>query len=90
MLLPDPQDEIRQLAKRYNLEPAIGVFIEKLVKLPPQQRKTIADFIVETALEVNRIEEEVEEEEDSIDKKVEAYRKALEQEKEAKGKSEVI
>ena len=88
MFLPEQQDEISQLAKKYNLEPAIRVFIQKLVTLPPQQRKIVSDLIMETALEISQIEDQ--EEEDSIDQQVEAYRRALELEKEAKGKSEAI
>ena len=87
MFLPESQDEIDQLTKRYNLEPAIQIFIKKLVSLPPEQRKIVSALIMDTALEVSQIEDQ--EEEDSIDKQVEAYRKALEAEKEAKAKSEV-
>ena len=87
MFLPESQDEIDQLTKRYNLEPAIQIFIKKLVSLPPEQRKIVSALIMDMALEVSQIEDQ--EEEDSIDKQVEAYRKALEAEKEAKAKSEV-
>ena len=87
MFLPESQDEIDQLTKRYNLEPAIQIFIKKLVSLPPEQRKIVSALIMDTALEVSQIEDQ--EEENSIDKQVDAYRKALEAEKEAKAKSEV-
>lgn len=87
MFLPEPQDEIDQLAKRYNLEPTIQIFIKKLVNLPPEHRKIVSALIMDTALEVSQIEDQ--EEEDSIDQQVEAYRRALEMEKEAKAKSEI-
>lgn len=84
MFLPESQDEIDQLTKRYNLEPAIQIFIKKLVSLPPEQRKIVSALIMDTALEVSQIEDQ--EEEDSIDQQVEAYRRALEMEKRSKGK----
>ena len=98
MFIPDAKDELDALAKKYNYSGAIQVLIEKLVTLPPNQQEAVTDFLIEFAAGVQSLKDAGSnprhtiasmQSEMSIDEKVEAYRKALEQEKEAEEKSEV-
>lgn len=90
MFLPDTGDEIEALVKKYNCSPKVSAFIKKLVTLPPDQQATVMDFFIGFTADVKSAENMEEDKRDlSIDEKVEAYRRALEEEKEAAEKSEV-
>lgn len=90
MFLPDTGDEIEALVKKYNCSPKVSAFIKKLITLPPDQQATVMDFFIGFTADVKSAENMEEDKRDlSIDEKVEAYRRALEEEKEAAEKSEV-
>ena len=100
MFAPNVSNELEALAKKYNYSAAVQVFIEKLVNLTPEQQAVVADFLVEFAAGIQDMKDAGIDPkgkafplggaaEMSIDEKVEAYRRALEEEKEAAEKSEV-
>ena len=91
---PKP-DDIDRLVSARGLSPEIGIFIRKLVSLPPEQMVAVTDFLVDLARELQELpredpeEEETEKEGKSIDERVEEYRQALllEQDTEESGAS---
>lgn len=44
MFMPEPKSELEALTKRYNLSAADEFFVERFVKLKPDERKVITDF----------------------------------------------
>lgn len=98
MFLPDAGDELEALAKKYNYSAALAVFVEKLVNLSPEKKDAVTNFLVEVAAGIQGLKDagidpngqafpqggvpDI-----SIDEKVEAYRRALEEEA-AGGKGE--
>lgn len=44
IFLPEPKSELEALAKRYRLTDDDKFFVEKFVKLSPEERKVITDF----------------------------------------------
>ena len=44
MFLPEPKIELEALAKRYDLSAVDEFFVERFVKLKPEERKVITDF----------------------------------------------
>lgn len=46
MFLPEPKSELEALAKRYDLSATDDFFVERFVKLKPDERKVITDFFL--------------------------------------------
>ena len=46
MFLPEPKNELEALVKRYDLSAADEFFVERFVKLKPDERKVITDFFL--------------------------------------------
>ena len=44
MFMPEPKSELEALTKRYDLSAADEFFVERFVKLKPDERKVITDF----------------------------------------------
>ena len=99
MFAPDAGDELEALAKKYGYSGAVAMLVEKLVSLPPDHLEIVTDFLIEFASGIQSMKDagidprgkafpHGEALELSIDEKVEAYRRALEEEKEAAEKSE--
>lgn len=91
MFAPEAGDELEALVNKYHLDNAIRVFIEKLISLPEKDRAVVSRLLLETAAGVESMKAAgVDPEaaafpdpvEMSIDEKVEAYRRALEEEAE--------
>lgn len=101
MFAPESNDELEALAKKYGYSAAVQVLIEKLVNLSPEQQEAVTDFLIEFAAGIQQMKDagadpsgkafpaQTDPDEMTIDEKVEAYRRALEEEKEAKERSEV-
>lgn len=101
MFAPESNDELEALAKKYGYSAAVQVLIEKLVNLSPEQQEAVTDFLIEFAAGIQQMKDagadpsgkafpaQTDPDEMTIDEKVEAYRRALEEEKRAEGKSEV-
>lgn len=98
MFLPDAGDELEALAKKYNYTAAIAVAIEKVVNMSEEQQAVITDFLIEFAAGIQSMKDAGIDPKGkafprggsadlSIDEKVEAYRRALEEEA-AGGKGE--
>ena len=98
MFLPDAGDELEALAKKYNYTAAIAVAIEKVVNMSEEQQAIITDFLIEFAAGIQSMKDAGIDPKGkaflqggaadlSIDEKVEAYRRALEEEA-AGGKGE--
>lgn len=98
MFLPDACDELEALAKKYNYTAAIAVAIEKVVNMSEEQQAVITDFLIEFAAGIQSMKDAGIDPKGkafprggaadlSIDEKVEAYRRALEEEA-AGGKGE--
>lgn len=99
MFAPDAGDELEALAKKYNYSAAVSVLVEKLVNLSPERQAVVTDFLIEFASGVQSMKDagidpkgkafpQGDPEEMTIDEKVEAYRRALEEEQAAGGKGE--
>ena len=99
MFAPDPGDELEALAKKYNISGAVAVLVEKLVNLAPDRQAVVTDFLIEFASGIQSMKDagrdpagnafpHGEAPEMSIDEKVEAYRRALEEEAAAAVKGE--
>lgn len=91
MFAPDAGDELEALAKKYNYSGAVAVLVEKLVNLAPDRQAVVTDFLIEFASGIQSMKDagrdpagnafpQGEAPEMSIDEKVEAYRRALEEE----------
>lgn len=91
MFAPDPGDELEALAKKYNISGAVAVLVEKLVNLAPDRQAVVTDFLIEFASGIQTMKDagldpagsafpNGKTPEMSIDDKVEAYRRALEEE----------
>lgn len=99
MFIPDASDEIEQVVNKYHLSNEMQVFIEKLVHTPPEVQDALINLIAETAAGIKSMEEcganpsapaFSTSSEMSIDEKVEDYRRQLELEEKAKGKSKAL
>lgn len=101
MFAPDPGDELEALAKKYNISGAVAVLVEKLVNLTPDRQAVVTDFLIEFASGIQTMKDagrdpargafpQGEAPEMSIDEKVEAYRRALEEEAAGKGKKSEV
>lgn len=99
MFAPDAGDELEALAKKYGYSGAVAALVEKLVNLPPDRQEVVTDFLIEFASGIQSMKDagidpkgkafpQGEPAEMSIDEKVEAYRRALEEEQAAGGKGE--
>lgn len=99
MFAPDAGDELEALAKKYGYSAAVAVLVEKLVNLPPERQAVVTDFLIEFASGIQSMKDagadpkgkafpQGEAPEMSIDEKVEAYRRALEEEAAATVKGE--
>lgn len=99
MFAPDAGGELEALAKKYNYSGAVQVLVEKLINLSPERQAVVTDFLIEFASGIQSMKDAGTDpkgkafphdspEEMSIDEKVEAYRRALEEEKAAQGKGE--
>ena len=91
MFAPDAGNELEALAKKYGYSAAVAVLVEKLVSLPPERQAVVTDFLIEFASGIQSMKDagsdpkgkafpQGEAPEMSIDEKVEAYRRALEEE----------
>ena len=103
MFLPDAGDELEALAKKYGYSTAVAVLVEKLVNLSPDRQAVVTDFLIEFAAGIQSMKDadidpsgkafpQDGTSEMTIEDKVEAYRRALEEEQAAagtKGESEV-
>ena len=101
MFAPDPGDELEALAKKYNISGAVAVLVEKLVNLAPDRQAVVTDFLIEFASGIQSMKDagrdpagnafpQGEAPEMSIDEKVEAYRRALEEEAAGDGKKSEV
>lgn len=101
MFAPDPGDELEALAKKYNISGAVAVLVEKLVNLAPDRQAVVTDFLIEFASGIQSMKDagrdpagnafpRGEAPEMSIDEKVEAYRRALEEEAAGDGKKSEV
>ena len=99
MFAPESGDELEALVNKYNLDQTIRVFIEKLVSLPEKDRAVVSRLLLETAAGIETMkaagadpsdEDLPDPAEMSIDEKVEAYRRALEEEAADKGKKSEV
>ena len=101
MFAPDPGDELEALAKKYNYSGAVAVLVEKLVNLTPARQAVVTDFLIEFASGIQSMKDagrdpagnafpHGEAPEMSIDEKVEAYRRALEEEAAGDGKKSEV
>lgn len=101
MFAPDPGDELEALAKKYNISGAVAVLVEKLVNLAPDRQAVVTDFLIEFASGIQSMKDagrdpagnafpQGEALEMSIDEKVEAYRRALEEEAAGDGKKSEV
>lgn len=99
MFAPDAGNELEALAKKYGYSAAVAVLVEKLVSLPPERQAVVTDFLIEFASGIQSMKDagsdpkgkafpQGEAPEMSIDEKVEAYRRALEEEAAAAVKGE--
>ena len=97
MFAPTSGDELEALVNKYNLDQTIRVFIEKLITLPERDRAVVSRLLLETAAGIETMKaagaDPAEDDlpdpaEMSIDEKVEAYRRALEDEAATGGKGE--
>lgn len=103
MFAPDAGDELEALAKKYGYSAAVAVLVEKLVNLSPDRQAVVTDFLIEFASGIQSMKDAGADpkgkafppdgiSEMTIEDKVEAYRRALEEEQAAagtKGESEV-
>lgn len=101
MFGPEAEDELEALAKKYNYSAAVQVLVEKLVNLSPERQAVVTDFLIDIASGIQSMKDagadpkgkafpnQAEPAEMSIDEKVEAYRRALEEEAAAGGKGEI-
>lgn len=97
MFNPAPRSALDALAKEYNLSPAARVMVEKFARLKPEIQEAIFGYIQEVAAafqdNTSKPEAPAAPARDlsslSIDEKVELYRRELEREEKAEGKSEV-
>ena len=103
MFAPDAGDELEALAKKYGYSGAMAVLVEKLVNLSPDRQAVVTDFLIEFAAGIQSMRDaDIDPSgkafpqdgisEMTIEDKVEAYRRALEEEQAAagtKGESEV-
>ena len=80
--------ELQSLADRYNLEPEALILIEKFLDMRPEHQRVIIDYVKKAAESMEAGAADPDDEEALIEKQVEAYRKGLEMEKEAKARSE--
>lgn len=101
MFAPDPGDELEALAKKYNYSGAVAMLVEKLVNLAPDRQAVVTDFLIEFASGIQSMKDagrdpagnafpQGEASEMSIDEKVEAYRRALEEEAAGDGKKSEV
>ena len=101
MFAPDAGDELEALAKKYGYSAAVAVLVEKLVNLPPERQAVVTDFLIEFASGIQSMKDagadpkgkafpQGEALEMSIDEKVEAYRRALEEEAAGDGKKSEV
>ena len=101
MFAPDPGDELEALAKKYNISGAVAVLVEELVNLAPDRQAVVTDFLIEFASGIQTLKDagqdpagnafpQREAPEMSIDEKVEAYRRALEEEAAGDGKKSEV
>lgn len=96
MFLPDTNEEIEALAKKYNLSHNAQVVIEKFVKLNEADRQVLLSYYLEIAkaLAADDVKvdtkplQSVDISKLSIDEKVELYRRELEREEKAAEKLE--
>lgn len=58
MFQPAPQNELEALTQKYKLSAADKVLIEKYIKLNPDSRKTIIDFIKNVSAEIDSVADE--------------------------------
>lgn len=58
MFQPAPQNELEALTQKYKLTAADKVLIEKYIKLNPDSRKTIIDFIKNVSAEIDSVADE--------------------------------
>lgn len=95
MFAVSPSNELDALAKKEHLTVSDYIFLEKFLKMSANDRKVIVDYILETALAIlpnyeSRFEPAApsgEETRIDIDAEVEAYRRSLELQEKAAGKS---
>lgn len=58
MFQPAPQNKLEALTQKYKLTAADKVLIEKYIKLNPDSRKTIIDFIKNVSAEIDSVADE--------------------------------
>ena len=101
MFAPESNDELEALAKKYGYSAAVQVLIEKLMNLSPEQQEAVTVFLIEFAAGIQSMKDagrdpagnafpQGEAPEMSIDEKVEAYRRALEEEAAGDGKKSEV
>ena len=91
MFKAQPGSALDALAEEYGLSNAAYVMVEKFVKLKPDIQDAIYKYILEVAeaYQPGRVSPAADLTKLSIDEKVELYRRELEKEEKAAGKSEV-
>ena len=57
MFLPKPKNELEALTKRYDLTAVDKILLEKYIKLDPNARQTIIDFILNVSREIDSVTE---------------------------------
>jgi transcriptional regulator with XRE-family HTH domain len=87
MCIPDSNDELDALARKYNLSAGMKAFIDKFAKLDPKIQDVILEFILELAHELGGVDTDKVACDDT-EAQVEDFRRQLELEKKAGGESE--
>ncbi len=92
MFVETKEDYIADLSKRYNLDELDIKIVESYLALDDDSRQVIKDYIHNLADSIEKTAEEIEEAKTKaeIDAEVESYRRELELEKRAAGKSSVL
>jgi transcriptional regulator with XRE-family HTH domain len=87
MCIPDSNDELDALARKYNLSAGMKAFIDKFAKLDPKIQDVILEFILELAHELGGVDTDKVACDDT-EAQVEDFRRQLELEKKAGEESE--
>ena len=52
MFVPEAEDELDALAKKYRYSDTVQVLVKKLIQLPPERQEVVTDFLIDIASEI--------------------------------------